>query len=69
MMKLLGLALLAVGVVLLVMGWNASDSLSSEISEVFRGTPTDRAIWLLVAGGVTGLVGLALLFNPRRRPK
>ena len=67
MNKIVGVALLGVGVVLLVMGINASNSFSSEVSEAFRGTPSDRSIWLLVGGGVLGVAGLgALLYG---RPK
>jgi hypothetical protein len=65
MNKIVGAALLAVGVLLLVMGINASDSFSSEVSEAVRGTPTDRSIWLLVGGGVMGVVGLGLLLIGR----
>ena len=65
MNKIVGVALLAVGVLLLVMGINASESFSSEVSEAVRGTPTDRSIWLLVGGGVMGVVGLGLLLLGR----
>jgi hypothetical protein len=46
--------LLAVGVVLLVMGIRATDSLGSQLSEFFTGSFSDRAIWLLI-GGVVGI--------------
>ena len=65
MNKIIGAALLAVGVLLLVMGINASESLSSEVSEAVRGTPTDRSIWLMVGGGVMGVAGLGLLLLGR----
>lgn len=62
MNKALALALLAGGVLLIIFGVSASNSFSSEISEAFTGSPTDKAIWLLVGGviaAVVGLVGLA----------
>ena len=65
MNKIVGAALLAVGVLLLVMGINASESFSSQVSEAVSGTPTDRSIWLLVGGGVMGVVGLGLLLLGR----
>ena len=65
MNKIVGVALLVVGVVLLVMGINAANSFSSEVSEAFRGTPTDRSIWLLVGGGVLGVAGLGALLLGR----
>lgn len=60
MQKVIGLVLLAVGVVLLVLGISAADSLSSDISRFFTGEPTDRSIWLLI-GGVAAIVGGGVL--------
>jgi hypothetical protein len=60
MNKALGVALLAVGAVLIGFGINASDSLGSEISRFFTGTPTDKSIWLLVCGVLAATVGLFL---------
>ena len=62
-------ALLTVGVILLVLGFNASDSVGSSFSRFFRGTPTDRATILLLCGAgcsVLGLVGVFLGFRNRR---
>lgn len=56
MQKVIGLVLIAIGIVLLVLGISAADSLSSDISRFFTGEPTDRAIWLLI-GGVAAIVG------------
>ncbi len=58
MNKPLSLALLAIGVVLVVFGLNASDSFSSSVSRAVSGTPTDKTIWLLVGGIVAGVAGL-----------
>lgn len=60
-------ALLAVGVLLLVWGVNATESFSSDVSHFFTGSPTDKAVWLLVGGLVAAFVGLfGLLRGPRR---
>lgn len=62
----IGLALVAIGIVLLVFGIKESDSLASDISEFFTGNPTDRAVWLLI-GGIAGIIGgLAMAFVPGR---
>lgn len=56
------LALLLLGVALLACGWDASRSLGSGVSRLFTGAPTDRALWLLIGGGlatVSGLRGLS----------
>ena len=55
MNKAVSLAVLAVGILLLILGINAYDSSSSNISRFFTGSPTDKATWLLV-GGVAGIV-------------
>ena len=60
---LVSIALLVGGIVLIVFGVSASNSLSSDVSRFFTGSPTDKAIWLLVGGAaasVAGAVGLIL---------
>lgn len=60
--KAIGGIVLVLGVVLLAYGISAADSLASELSEFFQGTPTDKSILLLVLGGVmTALGGFAVL--------
>ena len=62
MNKPLSLALLAGGILLIIFGVNASNSLGSDVSRFFTGSPTDKAIWMLVGGvvaTVAGLLGLA----------
>jgi hypothetical protein len=61
MNRAISLALLAGGVLLLIFGVRASESLGSDISRFFTGSPTDKAIWMLIGGvvlSITGLVGL-----------
>jgi hypothetical protein len=53
------LGLLVVGVLLLIWGADASGSFSSGVSRTFNGAPTDKTIWLLGAGVVCALGGLA----------
>ena len=61
MNKAIGIALLVVGVILLVWGLNASESVGSEISKTFTGSPTDKSIWLIIGGVVSGITGAGLL--------
>lgn len=58
--------LLAVGIALLVWGFNASESLASETSELFEGAPSNKAIALLVLGGIIGAAGLINLLRSRK---
>jgi len=57
MNKGMPVALLAAGVILLVFGFNAYHSASSDVSRFFTGAPTDKALWLLIGGVITGIVG------------
>ena len=59
MNKAISLALLAGGVLLLIFGISASKSLGSDISRFFTGSPTDKAIWMMIVGAVLSVIGLA----------
>ena len=63
MNKAISLAILAAGVLLLIFGISASESLGSDISRFFTGSPTDKAIWMLVGGLVLSIVGLVGLLR------
>lgn len=67
MNKASSLALLAVGVILLVFGLNSADSVSSEVTEAFTGSPTDKSIWLIVLGVIGIISGGAGMFIGGKR--
>jgi len=67
MNNVVGLALLAVGIVLLVFGFNASHSFGSDVSRFFTGNPTDKSIWLLIGGAVAVIIGLVTALRGTRR--
>jgi hypothetical protein len=56
--RVLGIVLLVIGLVLLIYGLNATHSVSSEFSKLFQGAPSDKSIWLILAGGVIAAMGL-----------
>jgi hypothetical protein len=58
MNKGISVALLVIGVVLTIWGVNASESFSSDVSRLFTGSPTDKAVWFLVTGIAAAIVGL-----------
>ena len=64
--RLAGLAVLVTGIVLLVMGFRAMDSFSSQFSKFFTGSPTDRAVWLTLAGAAAIVIGSATAVLPSR---
>src|ERR1035437_296144 len=66
MNRIISLALLVGGIVLIVTGFNATNSFTSDVSRFFTSSPTNRAVWMLVGGTLAALVGLAMLW---RRPK
>jgi len=59
MNRAISLTLLVIGVVLIVFGVAAMDSFSSDVSRFFTGTPTDKAVWMLIGGIVAAIVGLS----------
>lgn len=63
MKKILGLAALVAGAILLYFGYTEYNSNASQVTELVTGNPTDNAIWYLVAGAVAAVVGLGLLLK------
>jgi len=67
MNKLISVAILAVGIVLAIYGFSASDSFSSDVSRFFTGSPTDKTIWLLIGGIIAIIIGLAGLLRSQHK--
>jgi hypothetical protein len=59
MNKIISLALLIGGIVLIVVGVNATNSFGSDVSRFFTGSPTNKAVWMLIGGSLAAVVGLA----------
>ena len=66
MNKLLSVAFLAVGILLIIFGVSATNAFSSDVSRFFTGAPTDKAIWMLIGGIVAAIVGLFGLLRPAK---
>jgi hypothetical protein len=60
MNKIISLTLLVGGVVLIIFGVQATHSFSSDVSRFFTGSPTDKAVWMLIGGVAAAVAGLAL---------
>jgi Protein of unknown function (DUF3185) len=68
MNKPVSLALLVVGIILLIYGASASDSIGSSFSRFFTGSPTDKTMWLLIGGAVATAVGAVGLLRGTKAP-
>jgi hypothetical protein len=65
MTKVIGSALLIAGIILTVFGVQASQSFSSEVSRFFTGSPTDKAMWMMVGGLTSAVVGVVVVLRAR----
>lgn len=64
--QMLGIACLALGAVLLVVGYNSSQAPLDQVANVVTGRYTDSTMWYLLAGAVALVGGVALTFAGRR---
>jgi hypothetical protein len=56
--RMFGIVLLVVGVILLIVGMNASESVADQVSETFTGRFTKGTMWYILGGIALALVGL-----------
>jgi len=64
--KLMGMVLLGVGIVLLVMGYNAGQSVGSQFKQAFTGSMTDKATLLYLGGAIATAIGAYFTFMTRK---
>jgi hypothetical protein len=57
----LGIALVVVGAVLVVLGFQASEAFASDVTRFFTGSTTDKSVWMLLGGILFAGMGLALI--------
>jgi len=67
MNKLVSLALLIGGIILIIYGVSASKSLGSDFSRFFTGSPTDKTIWLLIGGCIAAAIGAGGMLTGRSK--
>lgn len=60
--RMLGVALLAIGVILAIIGLQATDSLGERLSNTFTGRWTDKTNFYIVGGIAAAIVGALLAF-------
>lgn len=64
--RILALALLVVGLLLLFFAYQSSQSLNDQMVKTLTGRFTDSTIWYLILGVASAVVGVGLLFNRAR---
>ncbi len=57
MNKAISLALLIGGIILIIYGVSAADSIGGRFTRFFTGSPTDETVWMLLGGVVATIVG------------
>ena len=63
--KLIGLVLVVAGVGLLYWGYSESQSMTSQVSEAFSGSPLDRVMYKYIGGAVALIAGVYLFARKR----
>lgn len=67
MNRLTGFIVLGVGIALFIWGLNENGSLGGSISRAFSGSPTNKAMALMVGGGVLTAVGAYMSFFSKKK--
>jgi hypothetical protein len=65
--RIAGVALLAVGITLFVIGMNSSNSIADRLSDTFTGRFTQATTWYIVGGIGAAVLGLGMLAMGWRR--
>ena len=65
MNRSLGIVFIVIGIVLLIYGFDAMDSVSSAFSRIFNGAPSNKSIMLLFSGTVITVCGAISYFGGR----
>jgi hypothetical protein len=63
MNKILGIALLVLGGVLIYFGINATDAPMEKLTESVTGKYSDETMYYLIGGGISAVVGLVMLLK------
>jgi len=67
--QILGFTVIAVGVILLVFAYRASNTPVEQLSDALTGRFTDRTMWYFIVGGAALVGGAAMILFGRRASK
>lgn len=59
--RMVGIVLLVLGVILFIVGMNASESFADQLSNTFTGKWTDNTAWYVYGGLGLGLFGVLIV--------
>lgn len=65
--RMAGIVLLVIGVVLLAMGYNATQATTEQFAEAVTGQYSDRTVWYLVGGIAAFTAGLLMAVFGRKK--
>jgi threonine/homoserine/homoserine lactone efflux protein len=65
--RIVGIALLVGGLVLLFMGWQATDSFTEDVAETLTGQYTESTRQYLIGGAIATVVGAVMLVFGAKR--
>jgi drug/metabolite transporter (DMT)-like permease len=66
MKKGMGVICLVAGVLLIVWGYNLSQSVGGQFQRIFTGSPGDKAEWLYIGGAVLCAAGVFQIYFGRK---
>lgn len=62
-LKIIGLALLVIGIALAAWGYHLSGSLGSQLTQALTGSNTDKVMTFYIGGAVSFVLGLVMLIT------
>lgn len=65
MKKMISSGLLVGGLLLIYFGYQDYQSVSSEVTEFFTGSPDKQAMWMMIGGAVAAIAGLVGLISKK----
>lgn len=67
MHKIIGVALLVAGVYLLIRGHDISQSVNSQVKNLFTGSPTSNVTYYYLGGAICCVIGLVQILRPGKK--
>ncbi len=64
---LLGLTIVLLGAVLVIQGLDAFDAVSSGVSRLFTGSPSERTLGMVIGGALAVVIGVSIAGHHRHQ--